>query len=128
LVIALPRAAARCASSTTGQEAHDVTDTPTTPLEQLLPEPQDRKGWHCTAQVMAADTQATVFVYEHLAIGRALRLDADGRVYGQDPEGTVRLFGRGGPLALAVALNALYDGRDEYRPARVVIPQMSPTG
>lgn len=96
----------------------DVTD----PLRLILPEAADRLAWHCTDRTQAADTHETVLHYEHRHSGRTLRLDARCRVYGQDPEGTVRLFGRGGPLALTVALNAVYDGMDQYRPARVVIP------
>lgn len=107
------------ASSTTTEASTAETD----PLQLVLPEAADRLAWRCTQRVAAADTHETVFVYEHRGIGRALRLDARGRVYGQDAEGTVRLFGRGGPLALAIALNAVYDGMDRYRPSQVVIPE-----
>ena len=93
------------------------------PLTIVLPEAADRLAWRCTSRVVASDTHDTVYCYEHRGMGRTLRLDAQCRVYGQDPEGTVRLFGRGGPLALAVALNAVYDGMDRYRPSRVVIPE-----
>ena len=93
------------------------------PLQALLPEAADRLAWQCTGTTVASDTRDTVYAYEHRGIGRTLRLDAQCRVYGQDPEGTVRLFGRGGPLALAIALNAIYDGMDRYRPSRVVIPE-----
>ena len=92
------------------------------PLAMILPVEADRMLWRCTDRRVAADTGATVFSYEHRGIGRALRLDADGRVYGQDPEGVVRLFGRGGPLALVIALNAIYDGMDHFRPAEVLLP------
>ena len=92
------------------------------PLATILPEPDDRAPWRRAGESTAADTQQTVFHYEHRATGRTLRLGADGRVYGQDPEGVVRLFGRGGPLALAVALNVVYDGLDRGRPRRVVLP------
>ena len=40
--------------------------------------------------------------------------------FGEKPN-IVRLFGRGGPLALAVALNAVFDGADDTRPSRVVL-------
>ena len=93
------------------------------PLQRVLPEAADRLSWRCTARITAADTGETVYCYEHSGMGRALRLDARCRVYGQDPEGAVRLFGRGGPLALSVALNAAYDGMDRYRPATVVLPE-----
>ena len=93
------------------------------PLCLVLPEAADRLAWHCTARTVAGDTNETVFHYEHRAMSRALRLDARGRVYGQDPEGAVRLFGKGGPLALAIALNAIYDGMDQHRPSRVVLPE-----
>lgn len=96
------------------------------PLCLVLPEATDRLAWHCTGRTVARDTRETVFSYEHRAMGRALRLDAQGRVYGQDPEGAVRLFGKGGPLALAVALNAVYDGMDQHRPTRVVLPEGEP--
>lgn len=96
---------------------HDID-----PLGMILPRAEDRVLWHCTAQRTAADTGAIVFSYEHRGIGRTLHLDDQARVYGQDPEGVVRLFGRGGPLALVVALNALYDGMDQYRPAEVLLP------
>jgi hypothetical protein len=94
-----------------------------TALRLIFPQRQDLAGWRCGRRSTAVDTQEEVFHYEHHHIGRWLRLDAQGRVYGQDAEGTVRLFGRGGPLALAVALNAVYDGMDAYRPAEIVIPQ-----
>lgn len=97
------------------------------PLRLVLPEAADRLAWRCTARTEASDTHETVFCYEHRGIGRTLRLDGHCRVYGQDPEGTVRLFGRGGALALAVALNAVYDGMDRYRPSRVVIPEPATT-
>ena len=95
----------------------------TDPLQQVLPDAADRAGWTLAGASIAGDTRETVFVYEHRNIGRTLRLDRRCRVYGQDREGSVRLFGRGGPLALAVALNAVYDGRDEHRPSRVVLPE-----
>lgn len=93
------------------------------PLCLVLPEASDRLAWHCTARTVAGDTKETVFHYEHLAMGRSLRLDAGGRVYGQDAEGAVRLFGKGGAMALAIALNAVYDGMDQHRPSRVVLPE-----
>lgn len=96
------------------------------PLALILPVPGDRAMWHQTGSVISRDTEVTVFVYEHRAIGRTLRLDAGGRVYGQDPEGVVRLFGRGGAFALAVALNAVYDGMDQYRPSEIVLPEKQP--
>jgi hypothetical protein len=88
-----------------------------------LPIEADRSLWHCTQRISATDTGETVYAYEHRSIGRTLRLDGTGRVYGQDAEGVVRLFGRGGALALAVALNAIYDGMDQYRPAKIVLPE-----
>ena len=94
----------------------------TDPLAAILPAPVDRAAWSPTGTTVAADTRATVVTYEHHATGRRLRLDAGGRVYGQDAEGVVRLFGRGGPLALAVALNVVFDGADALRPSRVVLP------
>ena len=100
----------------------DSTSTDEDPLRLVLPEAADRLAWSCTGRAVARDTGATVFAYEHRVLGRALRLDAQARVYGQDVEGAVRLFGRGGALALAVALNAVYDGGDEHRPARVTLP------
>lgn len=101
-----------------------MTQTTTVdPLARILPLAEDRAGWHCAGSVEASDTHHTVFEYEHRGIGRTLRLDAEGRVYGQDAEGVVRLFGRGGALALAIALNALYDGMDAHRPSRVVLPE-----
>ena len=95
------------------------------PLRMIFPEAGDRAAWFCGRRSAAADTREEVFHYQHQHIGRWLRLDADGRVYGEDAEGTVRLFGRGGAMALAVALNAVYDGMDAYRPAQIVIPQRS---
>ncbi len=93
------------------------------PLQQVLPDAADRGAWQCVGRVTSRDTGETVFEYEHRVIGRTLRLDAAARVYGQDPEGSVRLFGRGGGLALSIALNAIYDGMDEHRPARVTLPK-----
>lgn len=92
------------------------------PLALILPEAADRRQWVCVRQTPAAGTKEAVFHYQHQAMGRTLRLDRHGRVYGQDPEGVVRLFGRGGALALAVALNAVFDGMDHCRPRRVVLP------
>lgn len=103
-------------------DAATSVDHEANPLAMILPRGEDRALWHCTGERPAADTGATVFSYEHRGIGRTLHLDDQGRVYGQDPEGVVRLFGRGGPLALVVALNALYDGMDQYRPAEVRLP------
>lgn len=98
------------------------------PLQSILPSPADRLAWRCSRRSVAADTKEVVFHYEHQHIGRSLRLDQAGRVYGQDPEGVVRLFGRGGRLALAVALNAVYDGMDHHRPAQVVLPPRATAG
>lgn len=92
------------------------------PLERLFPEAEDRLWWQCIGRVTAADTGDSVAEYQHTAIGRTLRLDDSGRVYGQDAEGVVRVFGRGGALALSIALNAVFDGMDAHRPSRVVIP------
>ena len=97
------------------------------PLTEVLPEAADRLSWRCATRVVASDTGETVFEYEHIAMGRSLRLDAHLRVYGQDPQGVVRLFGRGGALALAVALNAVYDGHDDYRPTRIILPGQEET-
>ncbi|MPZ74135.1 MAG: hypothetical protein GEU74_13045 [Nitriliruptorales bacterium] len=91
------------------------------PLRLILPVAADRLAWRCPRRSVAADTGETVFHYEHQRTGRWLRLDQSGRVYGQDPQGVVRLFGRGGALALAVALNAVYDGMDHHRPTEVVL-------
>ena len=99
-----------------------TTEAMTDPLQLILPVAADRLAWRCTARTVASDTDELVFHYEHQHIGRSLRLDQGGRVYGQDPEGVVRLFGRGGALALAVALNAVYDGMDEHRPTEVSLP------
>ena len=92
------------------------------PLERILPVAADRLAWRCVGRVTARDTAEAVFTYEHPGMGRALRLDASGRVYGTDAEGVVRLFGGGGALALAIALNAVYDGHDSAKPSRVVLP------
>ena len=94
----------------------------TDPLDAVLPRPCDRLAWSTSGQVTAADTRETVTVYRHDRSGRSLLLDDEGRVYGRDAQGTVRLFGRGGPLALAVALNVVFDGQDHLRPAEVVLP------
>lgn len=91
------------------------------PLAQVLPRPSDRAVWRRSHHSVAVDTGETVVHYTHQASGRTLRLDAQCRVYGQDSEGTVRLFGRGGRLALAVALNVIYDGITA-RPSRIVLP------
>lgn len=92
------------------------------PLTMILPVASDRELWHRIEESVASDTGAVVTHYVHRRIGRTLRLDRECRVYGQDAEGVIRLFGRGGPLALAVALNAVYDGSDEHRPHTVVLP------
>jgi hypothetical protein len=92
------------------------------PLTRILPDPDDRASWRLVAVATAADTHERVAVYAHQVTGRALRLDTAGRVYGEDAQGVIRLFGRGGPMALAVALNAVYDGADHARPVRVVLP------
>lgn len=92
------------------------------PLALILPEAADRLSWFLVDTATAADTGERVAIFQHRATGRALRLDAACRVYGEDAQGVVRLFGRGGAMALAVALNAAYDGADDLRPARVVLP------
>ena len=92
------------------------------PLDMIFPDAADRLAWRCGRRSTAADTQEIVFHYEHQHVGRWLRLDGAGRVYGEDPEGVVRLFGRGGALALSVALNAVFDGMDAHRPTEVVLP------
>lgn len=92
------------------------------PLEMILPEPQDRASWTLLHMVTAADTRESVLIYRHTVTGRALRLDRACRVYGEDAQGVIRLFGRGGMMALAVALNAVYDGADDLRPTRVLLP------
>lgn len=93
------------------------------PLAQIFPLARDRLAWQCARRVTAQDTHAEVLCYEHRRIGRCLRLDREGRVYGEDPQGVVRLFGRGGAMALAVALNAVFDGMDEFRPQEVALPR-----
>jgi hypothetical protein len=102
-----------------------VDDPAMGPLRMIFPNDVDRAAWWCGRRSAAADTREEVFHYQHQHIGRWLRLDARARVYGEDAEGTVRLFGRGGAMALAVALNAVYDGMDAYRPSQIVIPQQS---
>lgn len=92
------------------------------PLALILPMADDRAAWLRSATTTAADTRSQVVAYEHHATGRRLHLDGAGRVYGQDAEGAVRLFGRGGAMALAVALNAIFDGHDRLRPTRVALP------
>ena len=100
------------------------TSTAADPLERILPAARDRLAWCCVGHDVASDTGEKVFEYQHAGLGRSLRLDAAGRVYGIDPEGVIRLFGRGSALALAVALNAVYDGHDALRPTRVVLPEV----
>lgn len=92
------------------------------PLAAVLPEAADRLSWYLADTVSAADTGERVAVFRHVVTGRCLRLDSACRVYGEDAQGVIRLFGRGGAMALAVALNAAYDGADHLRPARVVLP------
>lgn len=92
------------------------------PLSVILPAPADRASWTQVETATAADTHERVAIYRHNVTGRALRLDAAGRVYGEDAQGVIRLFGRGGAMALAVALNAVYDRADHLRPERVVLP------
>lgn len=92
------------------------------PLALILPEAADRLSWFLVATATAADTAERVAIYRHQETGRSLRLDAAGRVYGEDAQGVIRLFGRGGPMALAVAINAVYDRADHLRPIRVVLP------
>lgn len=98
------------------------------PLAAILPEAADRLSWFLEDTATAADTGERVAVYRHQATGSSLRLDERGRVYGQDAQGVIRLFGRGGPMALAVALNAAYDRAEHLRPARVVLPEAAPRG
>lgn len=93
------------------------------PLAAILPEAADRLSWFLVDTATAADTGERVAIYRHQATGGSLRLDHRGRVYGEDAQGVVRLFGRGGPMALAVAINAAYDHADHLRPARVVFPE-----
>jgi hypothetical protein len=101
-----------------------MPDTPAAdPLASILPRAKDRAAWICTHSTIASDTAAEVLHYEHQPSGRTLRLDGTGRVYGQDPQGVVRLFGRGGAMALAVALNVVFDGMDHLRPGEVVLPE-----
>lgn len=92
------------------------------PLVMILPVPVDRASWCRVDTATAADTHERIAIYQHQVTGRSLRLDGAGRVYGQDAQGVIRLFARGGAMALAVALNAAYDGDDHLRPARVVLP------
>lgn len=105
-----------------------ATGLATDPLTALLPVPEDRAPWLLTAAAPAADTGEVVYHFEHRGMGRALRLDGRCRVYGQDVEGVVRLFGRGGPLALSVALNAVYDGMEQHRPSAITLPTEEPGG
>lgn len=98
------------------------------PLAMILPVEADRQLWHRVGESVASDTHAVVVHYAHRRIGRTLRLDGQCRVYGQDAQGVIRLFGRGGPLALAVALNAVYDGSDQHRPNTVVLPEGGSVG
>ena len=95
----------------------------TDPLAMILPERVDRSAWTLVETATAADTRERVAIFQHQQTGRCLRLDASGRVYGEDAQGVIRLFGRGGPMALAVALNAVYDRADQLRPVRVVLPE-----
>lgn len=105
-----------------------MTDVTThDPLARVLPEARDRSAWRHVGCVEATDTGDAVFEYEHRISGRTLRLDGAVRVYGQDAQGVVRLFGRGGPLALAIALNAVFDGLDQHRPSTVVLPTAAPS-
>lgn len=98
------------------------------PLALILPEAADRLSWFLIDTATAADTGERVAIYRHQETGRSLRLDGSGRVYGEDPQGVIRLFGRGGPMALAVAINAAYDRADHLRPVRVVLPAATATG
>ena len=102
------------------------TRTHPDPLADVLPEAADRLSWHLLETVIAADTGERVAIFRHAVTGRSLRLDAACRVYGEDAQGVIRLFGRGGPMALAVALNAVYDHADHLRPIRVVLPAADP--
>ena len=92
-------------------------------LSRIIPEREDQQDWYVSHQTRASDTEALVTHYVHRHSLRMLRLDERGRVYGQDPEGVVRLFGRGGPLALHVALNMVFDGIEDRRPKKVVLPR-----
>ena len=92
------------------------------PLTVVLPEAADRLAWTLVDTATAADTHERVGIFRHAVTGRCLRLDAACRVYGEDAQGVIRLFGRGGAMALAVALNAVYDHAEHLRPARVVLP------
>ena len=96
---------------------------PLAALRLVLPDAPDADDWRRVATSTSADTDVVVHHYQHRTTLRTLRLDDGGRVYGQDPEGVVRLFGRGGPLALHVALNMVFDGFEECRPRRVVSPR-----
>ena len=98
------------------------------PLALILPETADRLSWLLVDIVTSADTRERVAMYRHQETGRFLRLDSSGRVYGEDAQGVIRLFGRGGPMALAVALNAAYDRADHLRPTRVVLPGPAASG
>ena len=93
------------------------------PLGRILPSPHDRDAWELTHRSTAVDTGQVVAHYRHRRTQGTLRLDDAGRVYGQDVEGVVRLFGRGGPLALHVALNIAFDGHPDLWPTRVVVPR-----
>lgn len=92
-------------------------------LTRIIPDPDDLSDWYVSHQSRASDTQHRVTHFVHRRSLRVLRLDDRGRVYGQDPEGVVRLFGRGGPLALHVALNTVFDGIEERRPKKIVLPR-----
>ena len=92
-------------------------------LARIIPDPLDQADWYVSHRSRAVDTQLLVNHYVHRNSMRVLRLDDRGRVYGQDAEGVVRLFGRGGPLALHVALNMVFDGIEERRPKKVVLPR-----
>ena len=96
------------------------------PLQLIFPEPADQAAWERTDETTAADTGKVVHHYRHRTTLRCLRLDEAGRVYGMDPEGVVRLFGRGGPLALHVVINMVFDQRPDLRPATIALPRRRP--
>ena len=100
-----------------------TSQTAADPLGDIFPEPADRAAWHRTGGGRGIDTDEDVVTYEHIGTGRKLHLGLDGRVYGQDPEGAHRVFGRGGHLALKIALNVVFDGFESHRPSRIVLPQ-----
>jgi hypothetical protein len=93
------------------------------PLALILPLASDRAAWQLIDETVATDTGQVVYHYRHGVTLQCLRLDSAGRVYGRDAEGAVRLFGRGGPLALHVAINIVFDQHPDLRPQRIVVPR-----